>query len=207
VGTRLVKLRNAFGATLVCRRDVLASIDGFRALADHLADDYMMGELVRRGGWRVVLAPYLVSNVVVERDLRSLVVHELRWARTFRTVRPLPYACSLVTHGIPLACLLLAAAGPTRMATTALTVNILIRCAARVALYRYLGLPLRWSTTWLVPIRDTLSFALWGLSFLGRQVQWGGERFNVNAEGRLHPVAAVGKTTSPRGAGQTIGTV
>ncbi len=205
VGTRLARLRNAFGATLACRRDVLASIKSFAALADYLADDYMMGELISRRGLRVVLAPYLVSNIVVERDLQSLVFHELRWARTFRTVRPLPYACSVVTHGIPLACLLLAVAGPTLVALTALTVNILSRYAGRVALYRYLGIPLRWSTTWLVPIRDVLSFALWALSFLGRQVQWGGERFNVDAEGRLHPVVVAGKTASPQGAGQTIG--
>jgi len=196
VGTRLARLRNAFGATLVCRREVLSSIKGFAALADYLADDYMMGELISRQDLRVVLAPCLVSNVVVERNLRSLFLHELRWARTFRTVRPLPYACSVVTHGIPLTCLALAIAGPTPVTVTALLANVLLRCTARMAVSRYLGLPLRWSTTWLVPVRDVLSFALWGLSFLGRQVQWGNERFNVDAEGRLHPVAAAGKAAA-----------
>jgi ceramide glucosyltransferase len=203
IGMRLGPLRNAFGATLACRRDALAAIGGFRALVDYLADDYMMGELISRRGLRVALAPYLVSNVVAERDLPGLIFHELRWARTFRTVRPLSYAGSVFTHGIPLACVLLAVAGPTPAVVTALAVNVLIRCAGRVALYRHLGLPLRWSTTWLVPVRDVLSFALWALSFLGHEVRWGGERFSVDAEGRLHPVAAAGKSASPQGAEQT----
>ena len=203
IGMRLAPLRNAFGATLLCRRDVLDSIGGFPALADYLADDYMMGELISRRGLRVVLAPYIVSNIVAERNLRSLIFHELRWARTFRTVRPLPYAASVFTHGIPLACLLLAVTGPTPVALTALALNVLIRCGGRVALYRHLGLPLRWATTWLVPLRDVLSFVLWGLSFLGREVQWGGERFSVDTAGRLHPVVTAGRAVSPRGAEQT----
>jgi len=200
IGMQLAPLRNAFGATLVCRQDVLDSIGGFAALADYLADDYMMGELISRRGLRVALAPYVVSNVVNERDLRSLIFHELRWTRTFRTVRPLPYAGSVLTHGIALTSLLLAITGPTAVALTALGLNVLIRCRGRVALYRHLGLPLRWSTTWLVPVRDILSFVLWGLSFLGREVQWGGERFRVDAAGRLRPIVAAGKTVLPRGA-------
>jgi len=207
VGARLGPLRNAFGATLAVHRDVLASIGDFEGLADHLADDYIMGALISRRGLRVVLAPYLVSNIVVEQDLRGLVFHELRWARTFRTVRPLAYACSVVTHGIPLAGLLLLVAGPTRAAMTVFVLNLLIRCGGRVALYRHLGLPLRWWTTWLVPVRDVLSFALWALSFLGREVHWGDERFRVDAEGRLHPVLASGKTASRRGAEQTTGSL
>lgn len=207
VGARLGPLKNAFGATLAFHGDVLASIGGFGALADHLADDYMMGALISRRGLRVVLAPYLVSNIVVEQNLRGLVFHELRWARTFRTVRPLAYACSVVTHGIPLAGLLLLAAGPTRAAIAVLTLNILARCGGRVALYRRLGVPLRWSTMWLVPFRDVLSFALWALSFVGREVRWGDERFRVDAAGRLHPVLALGETASPRGAEQTTGSL
>ena len=207
VGARLAPLRNAFGATLACRGDVLASIGGFAALADHLADDYMMGALISRRGLRIVLAPYLVSNIVVEQNLRGLVFHELRWVRTFRTVRPLAYVWTGVTHGIPLAMLLLAVAGPTPAAMTALAVNVLIRCGGRVALYRRLGVPMRWSTARLVPVRDVLSFALWALSFLGRQVHWGDERFSVDAEGRLHPVVAAGKTAPPQGAEQTTGSL
>jgi len=207
VGARLGPLRNAFGATLALHRDTLASIGGFEALADHLADDYEMGAMVSHRGLRVVLAPYLVTNIVVEQDLRSLVLHELRWARTFRTVRPFAYAFSGASHGIPMAVLALVAAGPTRVAVVLLALNILIRCGGRVALYQHLGVPLRWWTTWLVPFRDVLSFALWALSFLGREVQWGDERFRVDAGGRLHPVLAPGKTASPRGAEQTTGSL
>ena len=36
-----------FGSTMAFRRDVLEAIGGFPALADHLADDYVLGALVK----------------------------------------------------------------------------------------------------------------------------------------------------------------
>ena len=207
VGARLGPLRYAFGATLACRREVLASIGGFAAVSDYLADDYMIGALISRRGLRIALAPLVVSNIVVETNLRGLVLHELRWARTFRTVRPLAYACSIVTHGIPLAALLVLVAGPTPTALALLSLHLAIRCSGRVALYRRLGVPLSWSTTCLVPVRDMLSFVLWASSFLGREVCWAGERFRVDGDGRLHPLVTARAMASQPSAEQTTSAV
>ncbi|PYN29791.1 MAG: hopanoid biosynthesis associated radical SAM protein HpnJ [Candidatus Rokuibacteriota bacterium] len=191
VGMRLEPLRHAFGATIACRRDTLLSIGGFEAVADQLADDYMLGWLVSRRGLRVALAPYIVENIVAEPDLRTLFFHELRWTRTFRTVRPLSYFFSLVTYGIPLSLLWLAAMGPSRAVLTALTAHVAMRCGGRVILYRALRRPVPWSSTSLVPIRDIVSFILWGLSFLGNTVRWNDRRFRVGAAGQLARRAGV----------------
>src|SRR5256885_9004201 len=47
----------AFGASIAMRREVLARIGGFMAIADQLAGDYRLGELTRRIGFRARLAP------------------------------------------------------------------------------------------------------------------------------------------------------
>ncbi|HXN10138.1 MAG TPA: bacteriohopanetetrol glucosamine biosynthesis glycosyltransferase HpnI, partial [Steroidobacteraceae bacterium] len=47
------------GQTLCIRAQTLQAIGGFPAMANHLADDYRMGELVRALGLRVVLSHYL----------------------------------------------------------------------------------------------------------------------------------------------------
>ena len=51
------------GQTMCLRRDTLAAIGGLEVLADYLADDYRLGELVRRSGLR--------SSPIVD-DLRKL---------------------------------------------------------------------------------------------------------------------------------------
>ena len=196
VGTHVERLRHAFGATIACRRDTLRSIGGFEAIADQLADDYMLGWLVSGLGLRVVLVPYVVENVVTERNLRTLLVHELRWARTFRTLRPVTYCCSLLTYGIPLSVLWLVASGGSGPACVATALHVGLRVVGRRGLYRALGQPPPWSGTWLVPIRDLVSFVVGIVSFLGRTVRWNDEPFHVHRDGRLERRAAIGKRAS-----------
>jgi len=202
VGTYVEPLRHAFGATIAFRRDTLGSIGGFEAVADQLADDYMLGWLVSERGLRVVLVPYVVENVVTERNLQTLILHELRWARTFRTLRPVAYFCSLFTYGIPLSVLWLAASRGCGAAWIALGVHIGLRAVGRLVLYRSLGQPLPWFDTWLVPVRDVVSFVVGILSFLGRTVRWNDEAFRVRRGGRLERRVETGDQRSRAGSAE-----
>ena len=202
VGTHVEPLRHAFGATIAFRRDTLGSIGGFEAVADQLADDYMLGWLVSKRGLRVVLVPYVVENVVTERNLQTLILHELRWARTFRTLRPIAYFWSLFTYGIPLSLLWLAASKGSGAAWIALGVHIGLRAIGRLVLYRSLGQPLPWFDTWLVPVRDVVSLVVGILSFLGRTVRWNDEAFRVRRGGRLERRVETGDQRSRAGSAE-----
>ena len=189
VGARLQPLRHAFGATIACRRSAIRTIGGFEAVADYLADDYMLGSLVSQRGLRVVLSPYVVESAGGEAGVASLFFRELRWTRTFRTVRPLSYFLSGITHGIPLSLLFLFAAGLSGVALAMGALHLGLRVGGGIALYSALGLPVPRGRLWLVPLRDTVSFAMWILSFLGTHVRWSGRRLRVDTQGRLHPIA------------------
>jgi ceramide glucosyltransferase len=175
----------AFGATIALRREVLSRIGGFGAIANHLADDYQLGELTRRLGLRTVLSEVEVDVVVGESSFGSLVQHELRWLRTIRAVRPLAYSFCFITFGIPLALLgvLLSRADP--MALTLLAVTT----AARL----FLHLKRRQSRASsaqiaLIPVRDCLSLVLWAWSFTNRHVKWRNEHYRVSRDGSALPL-------------------
>jgi ceramide glucosyltransferase len=185
----------AFGATIAIRRHVLASIGGFMAIANQLADDYRLGELTRRMGLRTVLSDVVVETCVDERSLGELLRHELRWLRTIRAVRPVGHALCFITFGIPVAALgsLLAAGASSALVMLAIT------AATRVMLHATLrksGSAL--SRLLLLPLRDTLSLALWGWSFAARDVRWRQDHFQVTRDGvvqfvghRRHPAAEI----------------
>lgn len=178
------KLRYCFGATMAVRADALGSIGGFHALAFELADDHVLGKRLSERGYKIRLAPYIVENIVLEPDLRSLFLHELRWARTVRSVRPAGYALSFVTYALPMAILLLFAThfGALGMMAVVLAMGlrVLLHYVVR-AVYHMRG-P---ATPWLIPFRELLSFAVWGASFLGRNVQWRTSRLYLRPDGRL----------------------
>jgi ceramide glucosyltransferase len=170
----------AFGATIAIRRQVLASIGGFKAIANQLADDYRLGELTRRLGLRTVLSDVVVETCVDESNLGELLRHELRWLRTIRAVRPVGHALCFITFGIPVAALgsLLAAGALRVLAMLAIT------AVARAMLHSTLRKrDAALAHLLLLPLRDTLSFALWGWSFATRRVRWRDDHYQVTRNG------------------------
>ncbi len=179
------ELRFCFGATMAVRREALGAIGGFGALAPYLADDYMLGDLVARHGYRVALSPYVVECVVAEAGPRSLVAHELRWARTVRACRPAGYAFSIIGNGAVSLALLHFLASGFGVAGGAL---LLLAVALRVVLHagaRSVARVPGPAEPWLVPLRDLLCLAIWAASFWGRGVRWRGRRFSVRPDGRF----------------------
>jgi ceramide glucosyltransferase len=169
------------GATIALRRSMLDRIGGFHAFADVLADDYAIGVAVRAAGYDVKAAPFLVGHRCFEGSLREFMRHQIRVARTIRSIDPIGYAGTILTHPLPLALLGMLSGGIT---ATLLTVAVL---AARVTLCRCVerrfGLPRQ--SYWLIPLQDVLVFGVYVASFFGATVNWQGVDFRVAGDGTL----------------------
>jgi ceramide glucosyltransferase len=189
VAVALQPVAFCFGATMAVRRRALEAIGGFEALSGYLADDYMLGHLVRTAGLRVEIAPYVVENIVSEPTLRGLFEHELRWARTIRSVRPLGYAFSLLTMPMIWAIAFLLASSFTAAGWCGLVAAVALRVALQSAV-RMRFRPARMAGPWWIPARDLLQFVVYCASHFGRRVLWRATRFNVSTDGRLHQEGA-----------------
>ncbi len=179
------------GQTICVRRDTLAAIGGLQPVVDHLADDYRLGELVRRLGLRIVLSPYVVKGEHHEPKASSLIRHELRWMRTIRVLRPRSFRLLFLTFSLPLAVigiLAVAAGSPLSPAAWALFGTTV---TARLVLHflHRLGDRMPASDLWLLAVRDVLIGWVWCLSFFTSHVTWRGSEFDVDADGVMHPLS------------------
>lgn len=182
VGLRLGMASPCFGSTIALRKATLASIGGFEAVADQLADDYALGALVRGAGLAVAIPRHIVTHACVERSAGELFRHELRWARTIRSVDPSGFAGLAVTHAVPLALLGLLFGG---ISPAALTIIVALACRYVLALELDSAFSLRGRRLWLLPLRDLLSFAIFLASFFGRDIEWRGQRYDVRPDKTL----------------------
>jgi len=178
----------ASGQTLCLRRDTLQAIGGLRAISNHLAEDYRLGELIRGLGQRIVLSQYVVKGQHHEQDLDSLTRHELRWMRTLRTLRPRSFRMIFLTFTLPLALfgLVLIPAGSS-LSTAGWTLCG-IAIAARLVLHllhRVGGDRPLLCDLWLLPVRDLLMCWVWCRSFMNSHITWRGVQFEVGADGIL----------------------
>jgi ceramide glucosyltransferase len=168
-----------FGATIALRRSTLNRIGGLGALADVLADDYALGLAVRAAGYQVAMAPLVVGHLCFENSLRELVLHQLRAARTIKSIDPVGYAGTIITHPWPLALIALLSGSPAAVLVAFATV------LARLTLCRCVEwrFELPRQNYWLVPLHDLIAFGVYVASFFGVTVHWCGADYRVAADG------------------------
>jgi ceramide glucosyltransferase len=179
-------MKFALGPTIAARRKTLASIGGFDAVKDYLAEDFVMGKLAAERGYGVILSSYAIEHRIGAQRSGDNLRHRLRWNRSTRRSRPAGYIGQVFTNPLPLA-LLLWAAAPGWWPVVALTA--LFRAAAGWATAEYvLRDPLVRRFWWLVPVQDLVSFAVWIAGFFGNTILWRGRRYRLLSDGRFEPV-------------------
>jgi ceramide glucosyltransferase len=179
----------ASGQTLCIRHETLQAIGGLQAMANHLADDHRLGELVRELGLRIVLSPYVLSAEHHEPSFGSLTRHEVRWMRTIRVLRPRSFHFVFLSFTLPLALFGIVLAGGDSMIATPAWALFGSVIGTRLALYvahRFHrdGRLLR--DLWLLLGRDLLLFWVWYRTLFTSRVTWRGNEFDVDAAGVMH---------------------
>ncbi len=182
-------VRFALGATVAIRREGLAEIGGFEALADEAADDYELGSRAAARGHRVELVDGTVKTWCSLQSLREFFIQRLRWAIMARQARPLGYVGVIFTQGLPWTVLAVILA-PSRVVAGSFVAAYLILRMGVVWTVGVWGLhddllERRW---WLVPLWDAFAFVLWLSSLFWSRVRWRGAEYRVSG-GRLIPVA------------------
>jgi ceramide glucosyltransferase len=175
----------ALGAVMSLPAARLRQIGGFAPLADHLADDYELGRSIARAGGRIEFSSAVADCREAPAGWKEVWKHQLRWARTIRVCRPLPYFMSVLGNATvwPLLWLLLGrhpAAFPFCLAA------LLFRMGSAARQQRRLtqsNAHLAW--WWLPPVKDLLDVLLWAAAFQGSKIEWQGERYRVLAGGKL----------------------
>ena len=182
-------LNYCMGATMAVRKSLLDNVGDFKSLANHLADDYMLGNHIVEQGYKIHLSDLIVENIVEESSIKSLGIHELRWARTLRTVEPLRFSFTFITDTFVISFItaytIYAATHHLLIAIT----PVLIACFLRMLLHKNVKEIIddqHAGTVWHIPLRDLLTFFIRIFSFTGNSIQWRNNSFNVDQAGLMH---------------------
>jgi ceramide glucosyltransferase len=126
-----------------------------------------------------------VETVLDTRTMRDVWRHQLRWARTYRVCQPFNWFATIVIHSVLWGVLAVLATGGTAAGWSALTVALACRLGSLRAILRQLGDVETPKHLWLVPLKDLAYSAVWAASWLGRDVDWSGQRLRVLPDGRM----------------------
>jgi len=193
MGLGLKLAKPCFGSTIAFKRKALVGIGGFIRVVDCLADDYAIGAALRARGYRISVSPITVGHVCGEMSASELWHHEVRWARTIRSLDPAGYAGTIITHAFSLALIAAMLGVAAQSLRPAIALGLAIASfGCRLALLRQVerAFNLPPQASWLVPLRDVLSFAVFVSSFFGQTARWKGRRYRFVAGGTLVPAGS-----------------
>lgn len=181
-------MRFAMGAAMLVRRDAFESSGGFQNMADHLADDFILGQGVLSAGYKVEIADTIVESLPDHGGLLEHLAHQARWARTIRICNPAGYLGTAVLHGFSWATLKLFLFG-LDPATLSLAFAVLAaKAVSKTAISAWcLGDRQSYLNLVLLPWSEWVAFGSWVSGFRSSEVLWRGERYAVESRGRLIP--------------------
>jgi ceramide glucosyltransferase len=188
VSNAIEPLSYALGATIAIKREALEAIGGLHRVRDLLADDYHIGRFVSEQGYKIKLSSSVVTVRNDERRFVEFWKHQLRWARTYRSSRPLSLA-TIALHGPFWALVLLLAARCSGFAVALFAGVIAARIAmSRLVIGKVLGLVEERNDAWLAPLKDLVMTAVWAAGLFGNKVLWAGRRLRIQPDGTMFEI-------------------
>jgi ceramide glucosyltransferase len=172
------------GKSMLLTRAAHDAIGGFARFRRVLAEDQAIGIAVRKAGYRVVLSPVSVRNVVVTRTLRRAVDRQVRWNKIRFSFSRWLYASELILNPLPFA---LAAA---HVAPAFPLLVLAARWLQLAILNRALRAGLTWRQLAALPLLDALMLYAWFVPFFSNEVTWRGYRARLGRRTEMIEKAA-----------------
>jgi ceramide glucosyltransferase len=165
------------GKSIFLRRDALEWIGGLDAVRDHLAEDFLLGDLMSRSGFRVVLSRHFVTVVSSGRSVRSFWDRQVRWARMRRRLGGSVYVLEGFASPLPW-CLIAAILSGFPGASFAIAAGIL-KIALDFFLLGRIGISRRVSLIPAILAKDLLAFGVFFAGLVSTRTRWRGQNVRI----------------------------
>jgi ceramide glucosyltransferase len=186
VANLLEGINFGLGPTIAVKKTAVASIGGYEALGEYFANDYMIGKLIDRAGYRVALSHHVIDHVVSQTTFQKMWGSQLRWAKSTRYSRPKGHFGSGLIYAAPFGLLGFAAAA--LLGKTGLGLSLLVAaCLNRVIESWLVGWtvvrdPVALKQPWMNVFRDLLGFAVWAASYTAARAVWRSSNYELRRD-------------------------
>ena len=182
-------MKFGLGPTIVARKDSVEKIGGYRVLGEYFSNDFVIGNLIEKAGYGVILSRHVIDHVVPPMTFRRMWERQVRWAKGTRWSRPKGHFGTGFVFAMPYGILGFLAAtviGNIWLGTALLGAAIVNRMVEAFAIgWGVVRDPRARNAPWLYPLRDLLGFAVWCASYVGKRAVWRDSRYELVEGGKI----------------------
>ncbi len=189
VANLLEGMKFGLGPTIATRKDALSKIGGYRILGDYFSNDFVIGNLIEKAGYSVVLSHHIIEHVAPPMTFQKMWDRQVRWAKGTRYSRPKGHFGTGLVFALPFGVMGLIAAAALGHAFAGVflfAAALLNRMAESLAIgWGIVRDPVALRSPWLYPIRDTLGFLVWCASYVSKKAVWRDHRYELVEGGKI----------------------
>jgi ceramide glucosyltransferase len=146
----------------------------------------MIGNLIDKAGYRVVLSDHVINHVVNQKTFRKMWENQLRWSKSTRYSRPKGHLGSGLIFAVPFGLLGLLAAIPLGMPVLGVLLfaaSVLNRiCESWLVGWGVVRDRVALTQFWMYPLRDLLGFVVWVASYTGASSVWRDSKYELRGD-------------------------
>ncbi len=195
---RILGMPCVVGKSILMSREAQDSIGGIEALREHLAEDYLLGKMVARAGYRVVLSADEIDTTEVSRTLSAAWSRQRRWAILRKRLGGVGYVAEILASPLPwFAAVVTVSRGDGRLIAVAAGLY-LARAAFEALSASRSNNPFNVADWLLLVPRDAAVAALFWAGLFGRKTSWRGRLMIVGRQTLIErPDAETGAWFAP----------
>ena len=186
VANLLEGMKFGLGPTIAVKKEAMEKIGGYEALGEYFANDFMVGNLIDKAGYQVVLSHHVIDHVVNQKTFGKVWENQLRWAKSTRYSRPKGHLGSGLIFAIPyglLGLIAAAALGKLVLGGALLTLALLNRVIESWLVgWGVVRDPVALKQFWMYPLRDLLGFVVWVASYTGASSVWRDSKYELRGD-------------------------
>jgi ceramide glucosyltransferase len=170
------------GKSMLMRQKDLESIGGLQSFKNVLAEDYLIGETIRKRGQKVVVSDYLINNVNEYWGLRKFINRHTRWAKMRWKIGGMKYFSELLANPVFVSLLPLSIWGPTKRTVSLAVTAAFLKVAGDYYLGRKIKAGLHPFSYLFSPLKDLLIGLIWLAPIASNTVMWRGNRYLIGKD-------------------------
>jgi ceramide glucosyltransferase len=174
-----LKMPCVVGKSMLMRKEALEALGGLAAVKDMLAEDYIIGERMRRLGRKVVLSGHTITNINEFWTLKKFLNRHTRWGKLRWKIGGIKYLSELLGNAVFMAHIPIMLFRPSEITISFAMVVSLLKVMGDFYVGRKIGAHQRAIHYLLCPIKDLIMGIIWFIPLVDSKVLWRGNKYRI----------------------------